>query len=229
MQNNGEVTRAGFGPRAAAFLIDRLLLALALLFVRLPASIAAMFGHGGFTSRAFLFSFSALDVVCWVLSAVYFILLTYFTGSTLGKKVMRLRVENADGSPLRLIDVIYRETAGRFLSGILYLGYVMVLADKENRAFHDWLCGTRVVYAGVSFRGREPKPVPGQDASDSEEAPALPDSAGPSAAYTVPGAAVYTIPGAAPELPGTSDASPGTSVPFSSPAQAPENPDKEEA
>lgn len=198
MQDNDTITRAGFGPRAAAFLIDRLLLALALVFVRLPAVIAALFGYEGFAFRAFLFRYSALDVLCWALSAAYFILLTYFTGSTLGKKVMRLRVERADGEPLRLIDVIYRETVGRFLSGILCIGYIMALADKEKRAFHDWLCGTRVVYEDTSFRRREPKPAPAYTAPGEDGAPALPDA--PAVSYTVPGA--YTIPGAAvPPLP----------------------------
>ena len=195
MLDNAEITRAGFGPRAAAYLLDRLILALALGFIRVPSMLASLFGGGAFTFRAFLFQYSALDVLCWVLSCVYFILLTYCTGSTLGKKVMRLRVESADGEPLRLIDVIYRETVGRFLSGIFCLGYLMILADREKRGFHDWLCATRVVYEGVAFKPRAPKhsaaySVPGAPA---QEAPA----AAP-ASYSVPGPSGYSIPGAAP-------------------------------
>ncbi len=155
MLDNAEITRAGFGARAGAFIIDRALLLIALCAVRVPAMIAAMFGSTAFTAKSFLFDHSALDVVCWLLSAAYFVLLTYFTGSTLGKKVMHLRVERADGEALRFIDVLYRETVGRFLSGILYLGYLMVLVDKQKRAFHDWLCDTCVVYEDVRFRVRE--------------------------------------------------------------------------
>lgn len=177
MRDELTVTRAGFGPRAAAFVVDRLLVWLALLFVRLPAAIAGLFGGGGFASRAVLFQYSALDVICFLLSAAYFVLMTYYTGGTLGKKLMRLRVERSDGGPVRFIDILYRETAGRFLSGILFLGYLMVLADKENRAFHDWLCGTCVVYSDVKFRRKQ-------------------TGADTAAAY-LPAAAEYSVPGQA--------------------------------
>lgn len=168
-----EATRASFGPRAAAYIIDRALLFAALLIVRGPAWLAALFGAGRLTARSFLFDHSALDVICWLLAAAYFVLMTYFTGGTLGKKVLRLQVEMADGSDLRFVDVIYRETVGRFLSGILCLGYLMALADREKRAFHDWLCGTRVVYAEVAFRAKEAKPAPAEAAgwSPKTEAP----------------------------------------------------------
>lgn len=152
-----ELTRAGFGPRAAAYLIDRALLLVALGLVRLPFGIAALLGADGLTARNFLFDHSVLDVVCWLLASAYFVLLTWFGGATLGKMVMRLRVCRADGGDMRFIDVLYRETVGRFLSGILCLGYLMVLPDRENRAFHDWLCGTCVVYDGVKLRPREKK------------------------------------------------------------------------
>ena len=172
MQNNMEITQVGFGPRAAAFLADRLLLWLALGMIRIPAFFDTLFGSGAFSGRAVLFQYSALDVVCYVLSAVYFVLMTYYTGGTLGKKLMRLRVIRADGEPLRFIDVLYRETVGRFLSGILYIGYIMVLADKDHRALHDRLCGTYVVYDGVTISRRPEKPVPSYTVPAAMTAPA---------------------------------------------------------
>ena len=55
---------------------------------------------------------------------------------------------SADGGKLSLIDVIYRETVGKFLSGvILSIGFIMAGIDKEKRALHDMLCDTRVIYA----------------------------------------------------------------------------------
>ncbi len=151
-----EITRAGFGPRAAAFIVDELLLLIALSIVRLPFLVASAFGSGVMTARSFLFDHSALDVLCWVLSRVYLVLMTYLCGATLGKKVMRLRVESEEGDRPRLIDVIYRETVGRFLSSIFCVGYLMALADRKKRAFHDYLCDTRVVYDGVRLRGPAP-------------------------------------------------------------------------
>lgn len=160
------MTRAGFGPRAAAYIIDRAILLIALCVVRFPFGLAAFLGANGLTAKSFLFRYSFLDVLCWLVVAAYFVLMTYFTGGTLGKKVMRLRVEKEDGSALGLVDTIYRETVGRFLSGILCLGYLMALADRKKRAFHDYLCDTRVIYDEVAFRARDGKerenaPAPG--------------------------------------------------------------------
>lgn len=186
------MTRAGFGPRAAAYIIDRGILLTGLCLVRLPFGVASFFGAYGLTAKNFLFDHSFVDVLCWLLASAYFVLLTYFTGSTLGKKVMRLRVEKEDGSPLGLVDAIYRETVGRFLSGILCLGYLMALADRKKRAFHDYLCDTRVIYDEVAFRTRDGKeranaPAPGW----------TPVSEAPAAEKTTaaPAATLYSIPG----------------------------------
>jgi uncharacterized RDD family membrane protein YckC len=136
-------SRAGFGPRLAAYAVDKLLVGLALLLVRIPAWVVS-FGQG--SASPVLFDYTAADIVCYVLSAAYFVLLTYFTGGTLGKKVMGLHVEKSDGTALGFVDVLYRETVGRFLSGIACLGYIMILADRDKRGFHDWLCATCVCY-----------------------------------------------------------------------------------
>lgn len=186
MQDN-TLTRAGFGPRAAAFLLDRLLLWIALCVVRVPAYIASLFGGSAFTMRAFLFQYSAPDVLCWLLSAVYFTLMTYYTGATLGKKVMRLRVESESGESLRLLDVLYRETVGRFLSGILCIGYLLALADRDHRALHDRLCDTRVVYDDVRFSKKPQKPAPVYTAPGAAEAGGLSAPEAPAPIYSIPG------------------------------------------
>ena len=187
MLDNDTAVRAGFGPRAAAFLLDRLLLALALLAVRIPAWISGL-STGGHS--AVFFEFTAPDILCYVLMSVYFILLTYFTGRTLGKKVMGLRVEKEDGAKPSLPDVIYRETIGRYLSGILYWGYLMALADSRHRAFHDYICDTRVVF---------------NHRAEAAEAPE------PNTDYTVPGEAWepgFTVPALIPEAPTAPEAEP---------------------
>ena len=187
MRTETDTTRAGFGPRAAAFVIDRLLLFIALLIIRIPALISSLFG-GGVLSRTVFFRYSTLDILCWLLSAVYFVLLTWFTGSTLGKKVMHLRVVSDGDDPARFLDILYRETVGRFLSGILCVGYLMCLADRQKRAFHDWLCGTCVVYEDVAFRR--------QSSAVSEKALKAQTAA---AGYSVPGASAQAF-GTAPDL-----------------------------
>ena len=85
----------------------------------------------------------------YVFHVLYFILCTYLTGTTLGKRAMNLRVVSADwGQRLSLLDVVYRETVGRFLCSLsIGIGYIIVGFDGEKRGIHDMLCDTRVIYA----------------------------------------------------------------------------------
>ena len=224
-----ELTRAGFGPRAAAFILDRALLLIALAIVRAPFAVASFFGAGRLSTDYFLFNHSVLDVVCWLLMSAYFVLMTWFGGATLGKLVMRLRVVREDGEPMRFIDVLYRETIGRFLSGILCIGYLMVLADRQKRGFHDWLCGTCVVYDGVAVpprRRKEEKPVDygwSQPEETSAAGPAAPAVSEPVFGWSQPS----ETPAAEPAPPVESESVFGWSLPGSAPAEEtePENGD----
>ena len=195
-----ELTRAGFGPRAAAYIIDRALLLIALVIVRAPAALVSAFGAGRLTDTNFIFNHSMVDVICWLLTSAYFVLLTWFCGATLGKMVMRLQVRREDDGPMRFIDILYRETVGRFLSGILCIGYLMVLGDKKKHAFHDWLCGTCVVYDGVHIPEKEKAPAAVPQVWSEPGAPvrSLPDAEAEDAA---PAAPSWSLPGAHPADP----------------------------
>ena len=96
-----------------------------------------------------LFHYTLKDIVLYVIRVVYFVLFTYHTGCTLGKRALNLKViQSDDTDKLSLLTVIYRETIGRFLCGfILCIGYFLVGIDKEKRGLHDILCDTRVIYA----------------------------------------------------------------------------------
>ena len=133
---------ARFWPRAAAFLLDRAMLWVALLAIRIPALFS-----GGAMTRDVLFRFSWLDILCWILITAYFVLLTALTGSTLGKKAMGLRVVTKDGGKVPFLTVLWRESFARYLSGILFIGYLLCAADPENGTLHDRICDTRVVVA----------------------------------------------------------------------------------
>lgn len=77
----------------------------------------------------------------------YFTLMTYYHGATLGKKIMKLRVIRADGQQMTLGRAALRETVGRFVSNFLfYLGYFWVIYDPYNRAWHDHIAKTLVIY-----------------------------------------------------------------------------------
>lgn len=149
MQNNySNENYAGFWVRFAAYVIDSVIVATGLLVVRL-----AWIGIGALISGTILdgnvlFHYSLKDIVLYIFKAMYFILLTWCTGTTIGKRLMNLRVVPAERSEkLSFVNVLYRETIGRFLCGIsIWIGYIIIGIDKEKRGFHDMLCDTRVVY-----------------------------------------------------------------------------------
>lgn len=139
---------AGFFVRLCAYAVDMLVVWFGLLFIRIPVGILSMSAPGNFITRDFVFQYSISDIVLWVLTVVYFAAMTYNTGSTLGKKLFRLEVISTDGGDLKLLEVIYRESIGRYLSAVvLWVGYLIIGVDSEKRGFHDMLADTRVVYA----------------------------------------------------------------------------------
>ncbi len=154
MQNScdnrlSEYEYAGFWVRLAAYLIDSAIVFAALLVVRLVMSGLMVAAKGTPLGGNILFQYDLKDIVLYVTEVFYFILCTYYTGTTLGKKAMNLRVICAGGEEkLGFLTVIYRETVGRFLcSVIMGIGYIIAGIDKEKRGIHDILCDTRVIYA----------------------------------------------------------------------------------
>ncbi len=151
MQNKTETpVYAGFFVRLAAYLIDSLLVGAALLIVRLPIWISSWITPDNLVVRDFIFQYSIADIVIYVLSVLYFILMTYFTGATLGKKLLHIKVVSKEDRKLTLFEVVFRETVGRFLSALIAdVGYLMIGVHSEKRGLHDILSDTRVIYYHV--------------------------------------------------------------------------------
>ena len=128
MQNNTEnQVYAGFFVRLAAYIIDWIIVGCVLLVVKFPLWIATVASPDNFIVKDFIFSYSVKDIVLYLLGVLYFILLTYFKGATLGKRAMRLRVVSSEQRKMTLFEVAYRETVGRFLSKIIiFIGYFMI-------------------------------------------------------------------------------------------------------
>lgn len=148
MQNQSEDrVYAGFFVRLIAFAIDSLLAALVVSTIKSPFAMASMSGIELFDAN-FIFHYSFLDVLGYVGVAAYFVLLTYYSHTTPGKMAMRLEVVTLD-KEWTLLNVIYRETIGRFFSSLMCAGYFAVLVTGKKQGFHDMLCDTYVVYKNM--------------------------------------------------------------------------------
>ncbi|EJL47793.1 putative membrane protein YteJ [Brevibacillus agri] len=131
---------AGFWIRVAASLLDSLFLVGVSLLVFNPLR-RAMGVSGDF--------FSLIDLMEALFGLLYMILLTWWTGQTLGKLITGIRVISARQSRGNLSggQVILREVIGKFLSTLPFgLGYLWVAWNPQKQGWHDLLAKTYVVY-----------------------------------------------------------------------------------
>ena len=179
--NTKDQVYAGFFVRLTAFLIDMIIVSVALAVIRVPMWFVSLNNPDNVLVRNFIFQYSIVDIVCYLLTVLYFVLMTYYTGATLGKKLFQLRVVSTEDRKMTFFEVLYRESIGRFLSGVIMnLGYLLILAQKEHRGLHDLLADTSVIYyhekkvyvhTQMNYRNMVPQPgytVPPQGNANSQ-------------------------------------------------------------
>lgn len=150
MQNHSnqvEYVYAGFWIRFAAHAIDAAIVAIVLGIINSSLGSLMILFEDTPLGGAILFQYTMIDILDYILTVTYFVLMTYFQGATLGKKILNLKVVSVkENRKLKLFDVIYRETIGRYFSDLfLGIGYLTVAFTAEKEAIHDMLCGTRVI------------------------------------------------------------------------------------
>lgn len=138
---------AGFFSRWMAFLTDTVLLAMVLLIVKVPIWIVQASAGDSFLFKPFLFEFTAVDVFYYLLTLAYYVLMTYYSGATVGKHLMKLKVVDSEGQKLTFMSVLIRESVGKYLSAfIANIGYIMAAFDSRKQGLHDKIADTCVVY-----------------------------------------------------------------------------------
>ena len=137
---------AGFFVRLTAYLLDKVIVGVPLVIVRFILWMLQDVDSSNILMRKIFFSFTLTDIILYLVSIAYFVLMTYFMGRTFGKRIMKLRVVSAEDRKLTFFEVAFREIIGRYLSTvILYIGYFMIGAGDQKEALHDYLADTRVV------------------------------------------------------------------------------------
>lgn len=137
---------AGFFIRLAAYLIDSLLAGGIIAMINVPLWFVKLLASDSIVFKNILFGYDIFDIINFCLFSAYFIIMTYTCGRTVGKMLMKIRVVSAGGQELTFGQVCFREIIGKYLSGILYIGYILVGIDGEKRGIHDMLADTRVIY-----------------------------------------------------------------------------------
>ena len=152
---------AGFFSRAAAYIIDRLII-FAIVFVimlvinyflslfRIDQWLAARVGS---TTNQIITTLLSSIGITLVVSIFYDISFWMLSGQTPGKRFLGVRVMRADGERLKLRNAILRQI-GYYISTILYLGFIWTLFDNKRQGFHDKIADTIVTYSWPEGRMR---------------------------------------------------------------------------
>jgi uncharacterized RDD family membrane protein YckC len=150
---------ASWGSRAAAWLIDLLVVSVVFLAVVLVIAAAAG-GIGELSTGAAIASAVVFGLAFVVALAFYAPLLMMrsgpHNGQTLGKQAIGIRVVRDNGAPMSfgwatLREVVFKGLVPALLNGVLIgwivqlVDYLWPLWDGENRALHDIVAATHVL------------------------------------------------------------------------------------
>jgi uncharacterized RDD family membrane protein YckC len=80
-----------------------------------------------------------------LVSIAFFVWFWTHGGQTLGMRAWRLRVVRSDGQPLELKDALLRYAAALLSWAACGLGFLWILVDREQLAWHDRISKTKLL------------------------------------------------------------------------------------
>ena len=140
---------AGFWTRFVAYLID-------MIVIYAISSLLNTISFG-LLNKVLDFPILGEESLSYVIVMfTYFISMTYFFSQTLGKMIMKVKIETNRGDKLSFADVVYRELVGRLLTIFLaYLPYLAVAFINKKKGLHDFIADTVVVKEDFSKLRRQ--------------------------------------------------------------------------
>ena len=186
-------THAGFISRSIAFVLDIVVMSVAVLAaVALLQALLGFFTLYGLIGQRVVQSSPFRDIVVVVIALIgvgvaigYPVFFWVLLGQTPGKLLMGVRIARTNGQRLTIGRALLRYL-GYWLSAIpLGLGFFWVLVDDQRQCWHDKLADTYVIYDS-----RSPIPLASTSAPRSMAArpPMSPASPLPPVSPSVPGA-----------------------------------------
>jgi len=125
---------AGVGGRFVALLIDGIILGV------IGGVIGAIFGQSPGEA-------GAGSGITLIIHAIYFIALVSQWGTTLGGRVMGLKIVDANGNMPSVGTAAIRWLMSLVSSAVIALGYLWALWDRNKQTWHDKVANTLVVKA----------------------------------------------------------------------------------
>jgi uncharacterized RDD family membrane protein YckC len=150
LRPQGDFPPASLGRRLAAICYDALLCFALLLVTAFIYKLVLMAIIGEARLKA-LSESGSLDGDPFLSSILLLVLFGFFakfwthSGQTLGMQVWGIRVQNADGSGISLLQALLRFMVSIASWLCIGLGFVWALFDKQNRSWHDMYSNSRLV------------------------------------------------------------------------------------
>lgn len=145
---------AGFWIRFWAYLIDLLVI----------GSINRILIYPLFTligiDTADSFLFSTVSIATAITYFAYFIFMTKLLNQTLGKMILGLRVTSVNGNDkLNWGTIIFRELIGRYISKMIWIGFLIAAFTPKKQTLHDIFADTQVIHEKVFAKSLKEKSV----------------------------------------------------------------------
>jgi uncharacterized RDD family membrane protein YckC len=139
-----DVALAGLGSRFGAILLDSLIQgAVGIVFVLIVANVVSTSGQ---SAPILLGGFEFLAVV--LIEFGYFVFFeTFWSGRTIGKRAMGIKVVSTSGAPAGFLAILLRNMARLvdLLPTAYLVGTISILASSNNQRLGDMLGGTLVI------------------------------------------------------------------------------------
>ncbi|KYG32470.1 hypothetical protein AZF04_05235 [Alkalihalobacillus trypoxylicola] len=134
---------AGFWLRFWAFLFD-----LIVLYAINQVLLKPVIQMAGLESLHII-TFSAGSILYAISFFAYFALMTKYTGQSLGKMIIGIKVISIDGKPLSWGTVLFREGVGRLIHQIFFFTkfiYIVIAFTPKKQGIHDMIAQTAVIH-----------------------------------------------------------------------------------
>jgi uncharacterized RDD family membrane protein YckC len=154
---------AGLGSRAAAFLIDQLIL----MVINILILIATFFAIKGMSDLQFFLADNMLPlavtvITLFVINGGYFFAFEFFSGGrTIGKKLIGIRVMQENGHSITLLSSFIRNLV-RIIDALpvsYLLGIFLIFFHPHHKRLGDLVAGTIVVHERKSKRKKKLSPI----------------------------------------------------------------------
>lgn len=154
---------AGLGSRAAAFLIDQVIL----IVINILILIATYFAIRGMSNLAFfrydnLLPLAITIIALFVINGGYFLAFEFFSGGrTIGKKLIGIRVLQENGHSITLLSSFIRNLL-RIVDALpvsYLLGIILIFFHPRHKRLGDLAAGTIVVHEGKAKRKNKLSPI----------------------------------------------------------------------